>query len=96
MRIIYDHNVLKESTERLFPLSRHRSARIRKKLLKRFGGEFRKVPCMWQVGGSGGVLYAHPSFKAKLEDATMKTHQPSPAGFGYAPDGMPRYTGFLR
>lgn len=64
MKVIFDLNALKEGEERLFPASRHRSARVRKKLIRRFGGEFRKVPCMWMVGG---VLIAHPSLKARIE-----------------------------
>ena len=39
---------LKEE-ERLFPASKHRSRRIHKKLVKRFGGEFRKVPAIFKV-----------------------------------------------
>ncbi len=65
-RIIFDMNVLEETDVRLFPASRSRSARIRKKLIKRFGGEFRKQPCMWRVGN---VIYAHPSYKARLQAA---------------------------
>lgn len=56
-RVVEAHYALADSTERTFPESRHRSARIRKKLIKRFGGEFVKVPTMYQVGG---VIYAHP------------------------------------
>ena len=39
MTIVYTANALQDSPMRLFPESRHRSARIRKKLIKRFGGE---------------------------------------------------------
>lgn len=71
MRVVEAHYALADSTERTFPESRNRSARIRKKLIKRFGGEFVKVPTMYQVGG---VIYAHPiryrelqaQFKAQL------------------------------
>lgn len=67
VRIIYDPRALEETTERLFPASRHRSKRIHKKLVQRFGAEFRKVPCMWRT--SGGTIIAHPSFKPRLEAA---------------------------
>lgn len=55
---------LQETTERLFPASRHRSRRIHKKLVKRFGGEFRKVPAIWQTP-TGIVM--HPVHYAALK-----------------------------
>lgn len=64
LRILYSPFALKETTERLFPESRHRSRRIHKKLVKRHGGEFRKVPCMWRVGAE---IIAHPSYAAQLK-----------------------------
>lgn len=65
LRIVFTTNALKASgTERLFPSSRHRSARVRKKLIKRFGGEFRLQPALWKVGN---VVYAHPIFRRELE-----------------------------
>lgn len=66
LTIRFDANALEETTERNFPPSKNRSARIRKKLIKRFGGEFRKQPCMWQAGN---VVYAHPSFEAQIKAA---------------------------
>ena len=66
LRIIYDANALKATPQRLFPASRHRSARIRKKLIKRHGGEFRMIPVMWRVGD---VIVAHPTFKGQIEGA---------------------------
>ena len=66
MRIIYDSNALKATTERLFPESRHRSARIRKKLIKRFGGEFYQQPCIWRAGDT---IIAHPVYRAEIEAA---------------------------
>lgn len=68
INIVFTPHALKETNERLFPPSRHRSARIRKKLIKRFGGEFRKQPCMWHFQGT---LYCHPALRARLE-ATIK------------------------
>lgn len=64
-RIIFTAYALKEGDERLFPESKNRSARIRKKLIKRHGGVFRKVPCMWEVNG---VIYAHPALRGLIED----------------------------
>src|SRR5687767_11936752 len=64
MRLIYDPSALETSEERLFPASKHRSKRIHKKLVKRFGGEFRKNPAMYRIGD---VIVAHPSFKAAIE-----------------------------
>lgn len=55
---------LEDSDERLFPASKNRSARIRKKLLKRFGGEFRKVPCVWRMGGK---IIMHPAIYAEMQ-----------------------------
>lgn len=67
-RIIFTTNAAKDGTKRLFPASRHRSARIRKKLIKRHGGEFCLVPCMWKVGN---VIYAHPAFERDLKSRTI-------------------------
>lgn len=46
-----------DGDERLFPESRHRSKRILKKLIKRFGGEFVQVPCAYYANGA---YYMHP------------------------------------
>jgi hypothetical protein len=64
--IIFDANALEATAERTFPQSRHRSARIRKKLIKRFGSEFRMVPCMWRAGNT---IIAHPAFRGQLRAA---------------------------
>jgi hypothetical protein len=69
LNIIFTENALEATTERLFPESKHRSKRIYKKLMKRFGGEFRKRPCMWKAGG---VVYAHPSFRTQIQAALTK------------------------
>lgn len=66
--IVFDPNALEETSERLFPESRHRSARVRKKLINRHGGEFRKQPCIWQIGhGYSARIVAHSSFKGEIE-----------------------------
>lgn len=64
VRIFVSPLALEETKERLFPESRHRSARIHKKLLKRFGGEFRRHPCMWRL--PSGDIVAHPDVYARL------------------------------
>jgi hypothetical protein len=77
MRILFDANALETTDERLFPESRHRSARIRKKLIKRHGGEFRRVPAMFRYGET---IVAHPSLKAAIERATRPASAaPAPA-----------------
>lgn len=67
LTVTFDPNCLETTDERLFPPSRHRSERIRKKLIRRHGGEYRKQPCMFRVGRDR--LFAHPSFKSELERA---------------------------
>ena len=66
VRITFSELALRDTEERLFPRSRHRSARIRKKLIQRFGGEYRKEPVIWQT--PAGII-AHPSFRKAIEDA---------------------------
>lgn len=73
MKIIVSTNALEETDERLFPVSRHRSKRIHKKLVKRFDGEFRKVPCIWQTPQG---LIAHPAMYERLKREIAK--QPPP------------------
>lgn len=67
VKIIVNEYALEDTDVRLFPESKHRSARIRKKLIKRFGGEFRKRPCIWKLGDGSFVM--HPVMKAKLDAA---------------------------
>ena len=62
-QIIVSDVALKDSDARLFTASKNRSARIRKKLLKRFGGEFAKVPTIYRIGDK---LVAHPEMYARL------------------------------
>ncbi len=70
IRIHITQYALKESTERLFPDSRHRSKRILKKLIKRHGGQFKKVPTIWYTPQA---IYIHPflynDFKDQIRQA---------------------------
>ena len=68
MKVITSEHALKDSDQRLFKASRHRSKRIRKKLIKRFGGEFRKVPCVFQFGD---MLIVHPLHYEMLKEAAL-------------------------
>lgn len=63
-RLVFTVNALTQTKERLFPESKNRSRRIRKKLIKRFGGEFRIAPSICQFGDT---IYAHPSFEEKFK-----------------------------
>lgn len=76
LKIIYSTAALEETKERLFPFSKHRSKRIRKKLIKRFGGEFRKKPSIYKMGDT---LFVHPSLKNSLEAATKSIVIPTDA-----------------
>lgn len=69
--IYVSSTVLEETDERLFPASRHRSQRIRKKLIKRFRGEFKKIPCMYTTKDA---LYMHPAKYAEFQNY-MESHQ---------------------
>lgn len=69
MRIISDPNALAETTERTFPLSKNRSKRIHKKLVKRFGGEFRKEPAIFKIGGD--TIVAHPVMYEQIKRQTL-------------------------
>ncbi len=64
LEIRFDMNALEKTEQRLFPSSKHRSKRILKKLIKRFGGEFKMKPCMFQMGN---IIIAHPVFRAELQ-----------------------------
>lgn len=48
---------------RNFPESRHRSARIKKKLIRRFGSEFKTGPTVYVTQTS---IHAHTSYKEEL------------------------------
>lgn len=64
IKIIYTEHALRDSEERNFPESRHRSARIKKKLIKRYGSEFVRVPCAFRTGDR---LIVHPSMRSRIE-----------------------------
>lgn len=51
------------TSERHFPESKHRSARIKKKLIKRYGSEFVMGPAIYDT--PYGIL-AHTSFEREL------------------------------
>jgi hypothetical protein len=63
IRLFVSDFCLKDTTDRMFPVSKNRSARIRKKLVRRFGGEFRRVPCIWQTPDA---IFAHPTLYAEI------------------------------
>lgn len=64
--IIVSEHALEDSDQRNFPISRHRSARVHKKLVKRHGGEFRKVGCAYKIGGK---IVMHPNIYAEFQKA---------------------------
>lgn len=72
LQIIVSEHALKESDVRLFPASKNRSARIHKKLVKRFGGEFRKVPCIFQMGNQ---ILMHPERYQALKDEMRRRQE---------------------
>lgn len=69
-RISVTTSALVETHERLFPASKHRSKRIRKKLIKRFGGEFRMKPAAFQT--PHGIIM-HPTLYAELKQRVAAT-----------------------
>lgn len=71
--IIYSKYATKPTSERLFPFSRHRSHRIEKKLIKRFGGVYRQEHTIWKMGY---LIIAHPSFRAEIEAKLAKITEP--------------------
>lgn len=52
--------------DRLFPKSRHRSRRIHKKLVKRYGGECQIIrkPIAYKTGNA---IYCHPSIYEEIK-----------------------------
>lgn len=70
LKVLVDASVLEATEERLFPESRNRSRRVRKKLLKRFGGEFRLVPCIWRTPTT---LIFHPAKYAEFRATVLRS-----------------------
>jgi len=64
VQIIVSGAALETTDVRLFPESRHRSQRIRKKLVKRFGGEFKKMPAIFRIGDK---IVAHPAMYERIK-----------------------------
>lgn len=60
---IIEPNALAETKERNFPISKHRSKRIYKKLCKKFNGEFRKEPAAFKIGNK---IVIHPVLYQQL------------------------------
>lgn len=67
MKVVQGLEYVQQSEERLFPESRHRSQRVHKKLVRRFGGEFRMVPATFQYGDT---LFMHPAHYQALREQT--------------------------
>lgn len=81
--LIYTVFAVSDTEERLFPASKNRSSRIRKKLLRRYGGEFRRAPCAYRIGNT---LYVHPALRAEIESRfshASKEESPPSDAFGY-------------
>jgi hypothetical protein len=72
IQMIVSEVALKESNVRLFPASKNRSARIHKKLVKRFGGEFKKVPAIWQIEDR---LVVHPALMHTVRQAIVESRK---------------------
>lgn len=70
--MIVSQFALKDTDERLFPTSKNRSPRIHKKLVKRFGSEFKKVPAIWQVGDR---LVVHPALMHTVRQAIANSRR---------------------
>jgi hypothetical protein len=66
---------VRRGSRRLFPESRHRSARIHKKLCRRWGGEYALEPAVFNLGS---VVLVHPAmFERVLEALTTERQQSS-------------------
>lgn len=77
LKLICNEFCLKDSDVRLFPASKNRSRRIHKKLVKRFGGEFKKVPAIFVAGDT---IYCHPAQFHRIREEIA--HAKSRAAFG--------------
>uniref|UniRef100_UPI0030EB1B30 hypothetical protein n=1 Tax=Pseudomonas sp. JAI120 TaxID=2723063 RepID=UPI0030EB1B30 len=61
--VICDPNALAATAERNFSPSKNRSKRVLKKLIKRYGSEFKMVPAIFNMQGR---IIAHPDRYAEL------------------------------
>ena len=75
IRITYSEYAIEKTSLRNFPVSRHRSARVHKKLLKRFGTEFQMKMVIWRTPME---IIAHPSFKDRIEKALIRESKNEP------------------
>lgn len=65
--VVYSIQVMVDDKDhRNFPVSKNRSKRIEKKLIKRYGGIYKKKPAILRVGDR---LMAHPIFRGSIERA---------------------------
>lgn len=64
LKIMASEYALEETNVRTFPASRHRSRRVHKKLVRRFGGEFLKKPAIFHTPLG---LICHPTLYADLQ-----------------------------
>ena len=62
-KVFVTETALAKTTIRLFPESKNRSKRIHKKLIKRFGGEFKMEPAIFEIEGR---IYIHPFLNDRL------------------------------
>lgn len=69
IRIVYTEAAQLESEERNFAFSKHRSKRVYKKLVKRFGSVFKMKPGAL-MDETNNVMYVHPSLRVQLEAKT--------------------------
>lgn len=87
IQLIVSPHALKDSDVRLFPESKNRSKRIHKKLVKRFGGEFKKVPAIWQIEDR---LVVHPSLMHSVRQA-IASERKEPSLENPMPLGLPQF-----
>jgi hypothetical protein len=66
LKIYYTEAAQQPTWVRNFPYSKHRSKRIFKKLIKRYGSEFVMEACIFYTPNG---IYVHPSMKRRFEDA---------------------------
>lgn len=71
VRIIVGPDALVKTDERTFPVSRHRSARVHKKLLKRFGSEYVMQPGAFH-DIARNIYIVHPEIAAVLRAQTRQ------------------------